>query len=67
MAWDASRIRAGQERPIILFGEFWRTLIENLRFMYMRPGEFRLYKIVETIAEAVSPGKCLVSSEEEDK
>jgi len=38
MAWAASRIRAGQERPIILFGEFWRTLIENFRrYMYMRP------------------------------
>ncbi|MDQ1281336.1 MAG: hypothetical protein QG670_2601 [Thermoproteota archaeon] len=67
MAWAASRIRAGQERPIILFGEFWRTLIENFRrYMYMRPGEFRLYKIVDTVAEAVNEVKRLASSEEEE-
>jgi predicted Rossmann-fold nucleotide-binding protein len=66
MAWAASRIRTGQERPIILFGEFWRTLIENFRrYMYMRPGEFRLYKIVESANEAVNEVKRLVGSDKE--
>ena len=66
MAWAASRIRAGQERPIILFGGFWKTLIENFRrYMYMRPGEFRLYKIVESVDDAVNEVKRLVSSDEE--
>ena len=65
MAWAASRIRAGQERPIILFGSFWKTLIENFRkYMYMRPGEFRLYKIVESVDEAVNEVKRLVSLDE---
>jgi len=63
MAWASSRIRLGQERPIILFGEFWNTLIENFkRYMYMRPGEFRLYKIVESPEEAVNEVKRLISS-----
>jgi uncharacterized protein (TIGR00725 family) len=67
MAWAASRIRAGQERPIILFGGFWKTIIENFkRYMYMRPGEFRLYKIVESVDEAVGEVKHLISSKEED-
>ena len=65
MAWAASRIRTGQERPIILFGGFWKTLIEDFRrYMYMRPGEFRLYKIVDSVDEAVNEVKRLVSSDE---
>ncbi len=65
MAWASSRIRAGQERPIILFGGFWKILIENFKEnMYMRPGEFRLYKIVESVGEAVNEVKRLVSSNE---
>ena len=68
MAWASSRIRLGQERPIILFGAFWNTLIENFRrYMYMRPGEFRLYKIVESPEKAVDEVKRLVSSDGEDK
>jgi uncharacterized protein (TIGR00725 family) len=68
MAWASSRIRAGQERPIILFGEFWKTLIQNFRrFMYMRPGEFRLYRIVESVDEAVNEVSRLINSDEEGK
>ncbi len=65
MAWASSRIRLGQERPIILFGEFWKTLIENFRrYMYMRPGEFRLYRIVESAEEVVNEVKRLINSDE---
>jgi uncharacterized protein (TIGR00725 family) len=68
MAWASSKIRAGQERPIILFGEFWKTLIQNFRrFMYMRPGEFRLYRIVESVDEAVNEVSRLINSDEEGK
>jgi uncharacterized protein (TIGR00730 family) len=68
MAWASSRIRAGQERPIILFGGFWKTLIENFKeYMYMRPGEFRLYKIVEFVDEAVNEVKRLISSDEKNE
>ena len=64
MAWASSRIRAGQERPIILFGGFWKELINEFReHMYMRPGEFRLYKIVETVDDAVHEVKHLKDSE----
>ena len=64
MAWASSRIRCGQERPIILFGDFWKILIENFRrYMYMRPGESRLYKIVESVDEAVDEVKHLIKSD----
>jgi predicted Rossmann-fold nucleotide-binding protein len=64
MAWASSRISCGQERPIILFGGFWKALIEEFReHMYMRPGEFRLYKVVESVDEALDEVKRLISSE----
>lgn len=61
MTWASSRIRTGEERPIILFGGFWKTLIEDFRkYMYMRPGEFRLYKIAESTDEAVEEVRRLI-------
>jgi hypothetical protein len=63
MTWASSRIHTGEERPIILFGGFWRNLITSIRkYMYMRPGEFRLYKIVETADEASHEVERLISS-----
>jgi uncharacterized protein (TIGR00725 family) len=63
MTWASSRIRTGEERPIILFGGFWKTLIDSFKeYMYMRPGEFRLYKIVHSTEEAVNEVKNLLSS-----
>ncbi len=67
MTWASSRIRCGQERPIILFGEFWENIIDSLRrYMYMRPGEFRLYKIVKSPDEAVDEVKSLINEEEKE-
>jgi uncharacterized protein (TIGR00725 family) len=63
MTWASSRIRTGEERPIILFGEFWKTLIDSFKkYMYMRPGEFRLYNIVRSTEEAVKEVKHLLDS-----
>jgi len=65
MTWASSRIRTGQERPIILFGGFWKTLIDDFRkYMYMRPGEFRLYKIVDSTDDAVKEVKRIINSTE---
>jgi len=62
MTWASSRIRTGQERPIILFGKFWKNLIDEFRrHMYMRPGEFRLYKIVDNVEDAVNEVKHLIN------
>ena len=62
MTWASSYLRGGDERPIILFGEFWRTIIQSLsRFMYMRSGEFRVYRIVQSVEEAVEEVKRIIS------
>jgi len=68
MTWASSRIRTGQERPIILFGGFWKTLIDDFRkYMYMRPGEFRLYKIVDSTDDAVKEVKRIINSTEKEE
>lgn len=62
MTWASSRIRTGEERPIILFGGFWKTLIDGFKkYMYMRPGEFRLYTIVESTSDAVEEVRRLIN------
>jgi uncharacterized protein (TIGR00725 family) len=66
MTWASSRIRTGEERPIILFGDFWHMIIDSFRkHMYMRPGEFRLYKIVTTPDEAVAEIEHLLNPKKE--
>ena len=62
MTWAESYIRGGQEKPIILFGEFWKNIIQNFRrYMYMRSGEFRVYNIVTSVDEAVDEVKRIIS------
>lgn len=55
MSWASSRIHAGHNIPIILFGAFWQNIIKTFqRYMYIRPGESKLYDIVES-ADQVMP------------
>lgn len=62
MTWAASYIRGGHEQPIILFGEFWRSIIHQFsQFMYMRPGEFRVYRIVQSVDETIEEVKRIMS------
>lgn len=52
MTWASSRIHTGHATPIILFGSFWGHVIETFKkYMYVRPGETKLYHIVESPAE----------------
>ena len=54
MTWASSRIHQGHNIPIILFGSFWGHIIETFKkYMYLRPGETRLYDIVERPQEVM--------------
>ncbi|MDO8619288.1 MAG: LOG family protein [Candidatus Daviesbacteria bacterium] len=49
MAWGLARIYFGHHKPIILYGKFWREITNVLKKnLMLRPGETRVYKIVET-------------------
>jgi uncharacterized protein (TIGR00730 family) len=54
MSWASSRIHEGNHKPIILFGTFWKEIIEAIKAnMLMRPGEVELLKICETPQEVL--------------
>lgn len=53
MAWGLARLYFGHHKPLILYGEFWQKIIENLREnMRIRPEDLKVYKIVNTPSEA---------------
>lgn len=54
MSWASSRIHYGHNIPLILFGKFWKEIIEGFRkYMYMRPEEFKVYYIVTSPEEVL--------------
>jgi uncharacterized protein (TIGR00725 family) len=54
MTWASSRIHEGHHKPIVLFGDFWRDIIDCIRNnMLMRPGEIELLKVVNSPKEAL--------------
>ncbi len=55
MSWASSRIHEGNHKPIILFGSFWKEILEAIiKNMLMRPGEVELLKICETPEEVLA-------------
>lgn len=68
MTWASSYLRGGHEQPIILFGTFWKSIIQRFsQVMYMRPGEFRVYRIVRSVDEAVEEVQRIMSSVEHER
>jgi len=54
MAWGLARLYFGNHKPMVLFGRFWREIIDTFaQNMLLRSEEMRVYKIVETAKEAV--------------
>jgi len=54
MTWASSRIHQGNHKPIILFGNFWKEILDVIsRNMLMRPGEVELLKITEDPKEVL--------------
>lgn len=49
MAWGLARLHFGHHKPLILYGKFWRKIMEAFKDqMLLRPEELRVYKIVDT-------------------
>jgi uncharacterized protein (TIGR00725 family) len=49
MSWASSRIHQGHHKPIILYGEFWNHIIEEIEtHMHLRSGEKELLKVLTT-------------------
>lgn len=54
MAWGLARLYYGHHKPLILFGEFWHSIVESFAAgMKLRPEELRVYRIVDTPERAM--------------
>ncbi len=54
MAWGVARLYIDHRKPLLLFGDFWYPIMENLaQNMNIREDELRAYKIVTTVRGAV--------------
>lgn len=53
MTWAMSKIHNGQNKPIILFGAFWKEILKSLEtHMLIKQGEEMLFRVVETPIQA---------------
>jgi ribulose-phosphate 3-epimerase len=54
MTWASSRIHEGNNKPIILYGKFWKEILKDIKqHMALRPGELELLKICNTPQEVL--------------
>ncbi len=55
MAWGLARLYFGHHKPLILYGKFWKQIIETFKKnMLLRPEELEVFKIVETPEEVLT-------------
>lgn len=49
MAWGLARLYFGHHKPLILYGDFWKEIIEAFKKnMLLRPEELRVFRIVDS-------------------
>lgn len=55
MAWGLARLYFGHHKPLILYGNFWRGIIEEFqRSMLIRPEDLEVFTIVNNAKEVIS-------------
>jgi uncharacterized protein (TIGR00730 family) len=55
MAWGLARIYYGHHKPLIMFGGFWKAIVDVIESkMLIRPEEKKVYRIVDSPGEALS-------------
>ena len=55
MAWGVARLYFGHHKPLILYGEFWHSIMENFKkHMFVRKEEYEVFTIATTPAEAIA-------------
>lgn len=54
MAWGLARIYYGHHKPLVMYGDFWKDIVEVIeRNMHIRPEEKKVCHIVGTPGEAL--------------
>lgn len=55
MAWGVARLYFGHHKPLILYGNFWKHLIEDFReHMLIRPDELKVISFAETPEDVIA-------------
>lgn len=55
MAWGLARLYFGHHKPLILYGKFWKKIMNVLKKnLLLRPEETRVYKIVSSPREVLT-------------
>lgn len=55
MAWGVARLYFGHHRPILLYGDFWQTIMADFKkYMFVRPEEYQVFTIVNSASEVLS-------------
>jgi predicted Rossmann-fold nucleotide-binding protein len=54
MAWGVARLYFGHHKPLILYGDFWHSIMDNFKkHMFVRKEEYEVFTIVTTPQEAI--------------
>lgn len=54
MAWGLARLYFGHHKPLILYGKFWKNIIDSFKKnMLIVPEELKVYKIVDSANEVL--------------
>jgi hypothetical protein len=54
MAWGLARLYFGHHKPMILYGDFWRQIIEAIKnSMHLREGDLTVFKFATTPHEVL--------------
>jgi len=54
MAWGLARLYFGHHKPLILYGEFWRKILAEIRkYMPIRSEEVKVYKVCGNTDELI--------------
>lgn len=55
MAWGLARLYFGHHKPLILYGDFWESIMKVFKDnMLLRPEELKVYKIVNSPEEVIA-------------
>lgn len=58
MAWGLAKLYFGHHKPLILYGKFWKNIIDAFKEnMPLRPEELKVFKIVSSAEEALQAVK----------
>ncbi|HSW88489.1 MAG TPA: LOG family protein [Candidatus Saccharimonadales bacterium] len=54
MAWGVARLYFGHHKPLILYGDFWHSIMDNFKKnMFVREEEYKVFTIVNTPEDAI--------------